>query len=162
MAETLESLAARIAALEDKAAIHELKHSYFRGCDRKQPDVVRNCFRPDAVIDAAYMGVHEGRESFVNLFEMVGCRDTILDMHHAQNPVIVLDGPDRAHGTWDLYFHQINLDTSSAAQVSGYYEDEYVREEGRWWIARSTFRVTSTLMTEVGAGGALRNTLLGR
>ena len=163
MAEAVEVLTRRIAALEDINAIQALKHRYLRACDRKQPDVVRNCFIEDgAYIDAAHMGVHEGRDSFVGLFEMVGCRDTILDMHHAQNPAIQITGENTAHGTWDLYFNQINLDTRSATQVAGFYEDDYVRQDDGWRIARSIFRVTSTLMTEVDEAGQSKVILLGR
>jgi hypothetical protein len=162
MADTIESLARRLRQVEDKLEILELKHRYWRACDRKQPDVVRDCFRPDAVIDAAFLGVHEGRDSFVGLFEMVGCQDTIIDMHHGQNPVIAFDGEDRAHAVWDLYFFQINLATRGTSQVAGYYEDDYVRIDGRWWIARSAFRVTSTLMSEVDEAGTGRVTLFGR
>ena len=39
---TLEALAARIAALEDIEAIRQLKARYLRGCDLKQPEVVRD------------------------------------------------------------------------------------------------------------------------
>ncbi|MCF4166200.1 nuclear transport factor 2 family protein [Zavarzinia compransoris] len=164
MVDTVESLAARLRKLEDINAIQELKNRYWRACDRKQPDVVRDCFRPDATIDAAFLGVHEGRDSFVGLFEMVGCRDSIIDMHHGQNPSIVLDenDPDKAHGTWDLFFYQINLDNRSASQAAGYYEDDYVRIDGRWWIQTSVFRVTSTQMTEVTEQDSFKVTMFGR
>jgi len=46
-------LESRIARLEDLRAIEMLKWRYLRACDRKQPDVVRACFVPDAVIDYA-------------------------------------------------------------------------------------------------------------
>lgn len=163
MAESVDVLVRRIAVLEDVNAIQALKHRYLRACDRKQPEVVRDCFiAQGAHIDAAHMGVHEGRDSFVDLFQMVGCRDTILDMHHAQNPAIEITGADTARGTWDLYFNQINLDTRSATQVAGFYEDDYVRQADGWRIARSVFRVTSTLMTEVDEAGQARVILLGR
>ncbi|MFA5121056.1 nuclear transport factor 2 family protein [Zavarzinia sp.] len=162
MTHTIESLAQRIQELEDLAAIHTLKHRYWRACDHKKPDDMRACFTPEAQIDAAFMGVHDGRDSFVNLFSMIACNDQILDMHHGQNPVIRLDGPDKARGTWDLYFNQINLMARSVAQVGGFYEDDYVKVDGQWLIAASTFRVTSTLMLAVDDEGGLKTTMFGR
>jgi len=159
----VEGLERRLQKLEDIEAIRQLKYRYLRACDRKQPDVVRDCFIPDgAFIDAANMGVHEGRDSFINIFTEIGCRDDVIDMHHGQNGVIDITGQNEAHASWDLFFHTIHLATRMAVQVAGYYEDDYVRRDGRWWISKSVFRVASTLMLEVKEDGEIRNLLLGR
>ena len=150
----MENLARRVQALEDIEAIRQLKHRYWRACDRQKPDDVRDCFLPEgAVVDYENVGRFEDRESFVDLYRRLGCRDAMIDIHHGQNPEIELTGPDTARGVWDVYYYGIDLDAHTATQLAGYYHDEYVRQDGRWWIAETRFFRSSFVMSEVSTEG---------
>ena len=83
---TLDEMAARLAALEDKEAIRTLKARYLRACDLKQPDAVRDCFAPGK-IRIAYQNFPEftDREAFVETYRAMGCQPGVYDMHHATN-----------------------------------------------------------------------------
>ena len=143
----------RLAALEDIRAIEVLKWQYLRACDRKQPDKVRACFADDAVIQYEGFPLFSDPDAFVATFREWGCRPNIIDMHHGQNPVVELTGADRAHGFFDLYFFQIDTDTKRHTQLAVSYEDEFVRKDGRWLIARTTARRISMLVTKLDKAG---------
>lgn len=142
----MTDLERRIAALEDLRAIETLKWRYLRACDRKQPDLVRDCFIPKAVIDYEGFPLFEDRDSFVEVYRSMGCQPHIVDMHHGQNPIVELTGADTARGYFDLYFFQIDTKNHRHTQMAVAYDDEFVRRDGRWWIARTVARRISMLV----------------
>jgi hypothetical protein len=143
----------RLAVLEDIRAIETLKWRYLRACDRKQPQVVRDCFVPEAVIDYEGFPRFENRESFVDVYERLGCQPHIVDMHHGQNPIVEMTGPDSARGYFDLYFFQIDTIERRHTQMAVSYEDEFVRRDGRWWIAGTVSRRLSIVVQNISAQG---------
>jgi hypothetical protein len=152
---TVDELEQRLRALEDINAIRELKARYLRACDRKQPDVMRDCFvEKGAVIEADGFPSFTDREGWVQVFtELAVNNPYIMDTHHGQNPQIVLTGPDAASAVWDLQFTQINLKERTIVNLAGEYRDRYLRSGGRWWISEQKFRQTSFLMRQVGDEG---------
>ncbi|MDR3415198.1 MAG: nuclear transport factor 2 family protein [Nevskia sp.] len=156
----LARLEQRLRALEDIHAIQELKARYFRSCDRKQPDQMRDCFLPEGVvIEADGFPPFKDREGWVQLFTQLAVNNpNVMDMHHGQNPQITLTGPDTARGLWDLHFSQINVKERTVVEMAGEYRDEYLRRDGRWWIKSSVFRQTSFQMRKVDEQG--RSTVL--
>ncbi|WP_088310274.1 nuclear transport factor 2 family protein [Novosphingobium sp. B 225] len=158
---TLESLAARIAALEDIEAIRQLKARYLRGCDLKQPEVVRDTLLPNAVI--AYEGFppFDNRDGFVAVFEAMGCQPGVHDLHHATNSEIALTGPDEATGKWSLNFRSIIMAQRSVIRMGVEYEDRYVRKNGRWWIAETRSTRTGCLIEQVDEAGKATVVVMG-
>jgi len=154
MTMTLDEMAARLAALEDKEAIRTLKARYLRACDLKQPDAVRDCFAPGK-IRIAYQNFPEftDREAFVETYRAMGCQPGVYDMHHATNWEIDLFGPDRAAGKWSLNFRTILAGPRQVIRLVVEYDDVYERRDGRWWIVETVSRVTSMLMEQVGEDG---------
>lgn len=138
---TIEALAARVAQLEDREAIRALKARYLRGCDLKQPDVVRDTLLPEGAV-IAYEGFppFADREPFVEIFAAMGCQSGVYDIHHATNADIAFTGTDEATGKWSLNFHSIVLAQRSVTHMGVEYEDRYVRRDGRWWIAETRSR----------------------
>lgn len=155
------SIEQRLAALEDIGAIERLKSRYLRACDRKQPDAVRACFTDDAVIDYEGFPLFTDVDAFVEVFREWGCVPNIIDMHHGQNPVIALDG-DRATGAFDLYFFQIDTASGRQTQLAVTYDDEFVRQDGRWLISRTVSRRMSMVVGTVGPDGIMRVEVAGR
>lgn len=156
MQPTIETLAARLSALEDREEIRQLKSRYLRACDLKQPDVVRDCFLPEGV-HIAYQGfpVFEKRDDFVAIYESMACQGGVYDIHHATNWDIELTGPDEARGLWSLNFRTILTGPRQVTRMGVEYEDVYRRADGRWWIAESVSRQTSILVEQIGDDGAI-------
>jgi len=156
MTVSLEQLAVRLAALEDKEAIRALKARYLRACDLKQPEIVRDCFAPGA-IRIAYQNFPEfnDRDAFVEVYRAMGCQPGVYDLHHATNWEIELDGADRATGKWSLNFRTILTGPRQVVRLVVEYEDVYRRQDGRWWIVDTVSRITSMLTEQVAADGSV-------
>jgi hypothetical protein len=158
----IAALEERLQALEDLRAIKALKFRYLRACDRKLPDEVRDCLDPEGAI-IAYEGFprFEDREPFVQIFQQMGCKPNIIDMHHGENPEIVLEGADRATGVWDLFFQSIDTEVGTVLQMNCEYTDIYRRKNGRWWISETATKRTSFLMQKLGSDGVLQVAIMG-
>lgn len=158
----IAALAARVQQLEDDRAIRDLKARYLRACDLKDPESVRDTLLPVGAV-IAYEGfpAFDNRDSFVDIYAAMGCQPTIYDIHHGANGIIRFDGPDRATGLWSLYFHNINLAQRSLTQMGVEYDDVYVRQDGRWWIAETRTRRTSCLIETVDDAGGTKVVTMG-
>ena len=159
---TIESLAARLRELEDREAIRELKARYLRGCDLKQPDVVRETLLPQGAV-IAYEGFppFDDREPFVEIFAQMGCQPGVHDIHHATNSEITFTGPDEATGRWSLNFHSIVLANRTSTHMSVEYTDRYVRRDGRWWIAETRTTRPFCRIDQIGEDGSISVVALG-
>lgn len=156
MSLSLEDLAARLAALEDKEAIRRLKSRYLRACDLKQVEDVRDCFLPTGVkIDYQNFPLFTDRDAFVAMYEQMACHGGVYDLHHATNWEIDLTGPDEARGLWSLNFRTILTGPRQVVRLAVEYQDVYRRVDGRWWIAESVSRVTSMLTEQIGEDGSV-------
>lgn len=146
-------LEARVRALEDLEAIRALKAHYFLSCDRKDPQAVAACFMPgEVLIDYGAIGVFHHRDELVELFTRMACHEHIVEMHHGVNPNITVVDGSHAHGTWGLFYHQINTRERTVTQLGAYYEDDYRKLDGAWKIANTRCVVTSTLVSELSEG----------
>ena len=141
---SIEDLGQRLQQLEDTAAIINLKYRYLNACDEKLPDQVTACFAPGNVdINFGHIGRFDSREDFVSVFVAMGCHAHIVDMHHAQNPIVEMLGQHRASAKIALHFYSLNTQEKTSTQIAGHYLDEYQRIEGEWLIVRSHFLVSS-------------------
>ena len=156
------TLEERLQRLEDDRAIRDLKARYLRACDTKDPDTVRDTLMPVGAV-IAYEGFppFNNREDFVAIYAQMGCAPGIYDMHHAANGIITFESATRAHGQWSLFFHNINLAGRTLTQMGVEYDDIYVKDAGRWWIAETRSRRTSCLIHSVDADGTATVNVMG-
>ncbi|MBN7796040.1 nuclear transport factor 2 family protein [Parahaliea mediterranea] len=149
----LNVLARRVEQLEAIDAIKALKYRYLNACDEKRPEQVLACFAPGPVaIDFGHIGQFDSREAFVEVFKELGCHEHIVDMHHAQNPLVELQGADRATAKICLRFLSLNTRDKTRIQLGGHYDDHYQRVDGEWLITASRFTVTAVEMQDFAAG----------
>lgn len=155
------TLEQRLERLEHDRAIRDLKMRYLRAADRKDCEAMRDCFTPDAHI--AFEGFPEfhSRDAFVEIYRELGCAPGIFDIHQGGTGIISLSGSDDATGWWPLYFHNINLASRTITQLGVEYEDRYVLQDGRWWIASSRSIRKSCLIQSVDDAGELRTVAMG-
>lgn len=146
----------RLQRLEDDRAIRDLKARYLRACDMKEPESVRDALLPEGAV-IAYDGFppFNNRDDFVAVYAQMGCAPGIFDIHHGANGIVDFESESRATGKWSLYFHNINLAERTLTQMGVEYDDVYVKEDGRWWIAETRSTRNSCLIHSVDeAGGA--------
>jgi ketosteroid isomerase-like protein len=123
----------RLARIEDRIAIAELRHEYCYRADDRDWDGFAALFTEDAHLDFGPVGTFDGRAS-VRRFaeEIVGSEHPFL-VHMLHNPVIDVDG-DTATGQWYVEVPCTFAD-GSAGWIQGRYDDTYRRVDGEWRFA---------------------------
>jgi hypothetical protein len=123
----------RLKILEDIEAIKRLKHEYCFALDRRDWSSVAELFAREGVVDYGPIGNAKGRKAIRKLFVERISRSFTFFAHMAHNPIIDVKG-DRATGKW--YFDiPSTVAPRRARWIAGWYEDEYIREDGDWRFA---------------------------
>lgn len=145
-------VATRLARLEARREIEELKHRYWVACDGKDPQAFRDCFVSEgADLDYGALGAFETVDQLVDIFDRIARgRDgdgnlTIFDMHHGVHPRVTVLSDTEAVGSWTLRFRQIHVPSGTERVLCGEYDDRYVVEDGAWKLQRHHFRVLWSL-----------------
>jgi hypothetical protein len=131
------SIEARLQRLEDIEEIKQLKARYCAGCDDDHnADIIASLFVEDGVWDTPGIARAEGRLAIHKLMTSIRKRGIIRNSaHQVMNPIIEVDG-DCATGRWRflmMYTGNVGDGTTQAIRVLGWYREEYVRMEGRWY-----------------------------
>lgn len=133
-------------ALEEIAAIQQLKFRYLRAVDLKLWDLLASTFAPDAV--SAYDG---GKNAFVGREAIVAwlrnaMDNTLVTMHQVHHPEIELTSATTARGTWYLEDRVINdgpalpeMPAHSILFGTAFYADEYSKRDGQWLIQKTGY-----------------------
>jgi hypothetical protein len=133
--EAMERLEKRVRVTEDIQQIHELQRRYINALICAEWDTCADCFAEHGRVDVYLHDPVEGNANIRQWFKEklsrthAGAEGDIL-----VHPVIDLDG-DRAKGRWLLYLMYAYPRTGQALfWVQGFYDMEYIREDGRWKI----------------------------
>ena len=121
--------------------IHQLKYRYARLIDTKRWDELGELFAPDAT--ASYGGGAtelEGRPAILAFLTGAMADESMLTSHKMHHPEITLTGPDAAEGTWALDDVVILGDLGLTVRGASFYEDRYVRLDGRWVFAHTGYK----------------------
>lgn len=128
--------------LVELRAIEELKYRYLRSVDLRLWDELAEVLAPEAT--ASYGGgAHRatGREAIVGFLAEVMGSQQILTSHKCHHPEIILS-QDRctASGIWALDDVVINQERGVTIRGAAFYEDEYAKVDGRWYITRTGYK----------------------
>ena len=124
-----------VGILADIEAIKKLKARYWRCMDKKLWTEMVACFTKDAHLAECEEEIDvEGGEGIVQYLEQNLGHASVITIHQGYNAEIELTGDTTAKGIWA--FHSYSLDTQKkrGARGWGYYEDEYLKENGEWRI----------------------------
>ncbi|HEY8288803.1 MAG TPA: nuclear transport factor 2 family protein [Acetobacteraceae bacterium] len=158
--------------LPDRIEIQDCLHRYVRGVDRRNWDLVRSAYHPDAFDDHGnYKG---GIDGFIE--SLIARHATIeQSMHVLSNVMIAFDGPDSALAESCFITHQrigpaagdarlaylrggqIRPDQAVETEVIGRYVDRMARRDGAWRIARRTVVYEVFRGQPAPTGGGLRD-----
>jgi len=125
-----------IMVLVDVEEIKKLKAKYCYLVDEalsdssKWDNLLEN-FTDFAKIDFGPFGVRDGKEAIGKFFKKNIAGSLSFSVHMVFDPIIEVKGRE-ATGKW--YFHVPATDkrTNRAIWTTGSYDEEYVKEEGRW------------------------------
>jgi len=121
--------------------IRQLKYKYARCLDLKLWDELATTLTDDIVVD--YSGGkyhHEGRDAVVAWIKKGMGAETFLSSHKMHHPEIDLTGPDSAKGVWALDDVVVDTQWNITIRGASFYDDEYVKRDGKWLIKRTSYR----------------------
>jgi hypothetical protein len=128
-----------LQALLDKQAITEVLVGYCRAIDRRDADLMRRVYWPDAIDDhAVFQGNVE--EFIAYAFPFM---EGVVSQHAISNVWIDLTGPDEAFSEcYFSAFHDLPAKDGRLERiVGGRYLDRHERRNGAWRIAARTLSV---------------------
>ena len=129
----------------DLAEIQNLLNQYCHAVDRGSVDDILAVFHRDAVLRPRYLGedVHNGidaiRAWYTDYDRKV--RSTVNPMRHKITaPYVQVDG-DRATSVSYLDADFVSNANGEMGVATGRYEDQLVKDQGRWWISERVILV---------------------
>jgi len=132
----VRQLSERLQVAEDVREIQELQYRYVNALMATDWDTCAECFAEDALVDVYLHDPVRGKENIRRWF-----KEELSKTHAGKegdvciHPIITVEG-DRAKGDFMLYMMYFYPRTGqSLFWVRGQYQNEYIRENGRWEIA---------------------------
>jgi 3-phenylpropionate/cinnamic acid dioxygenase small subunit len=126
-----------MSEFQDRQDISDLLIRYATGIDRRDWDLFRTVFTPDCHLDYGEIGVWDGVEAVTEFMDVAHAAAGYL-MHRISNIVIDVQG-DRAVTRCYVDAWIMAADNNSGVNARGFYDDEIVRTDAGWRIARRTF-----------------------
>ena len=132
---------------EDRQDIADLLVRYATGIDRRDWALFRTVFTSDCELDYGEIGAWKGVDAVTEFMEQVHALAGHT-MHRLSNQAITVDGDKAAART---YIDGLIMfgDNESGVNAIGFYDDEIVRTEDGWRIARR--RYTQVRLSTVGS-----------
>ena len=123
-----------MADFDDWLAIAQVKAAYCRLLDTKDWEGWSQLFTDDVEVDVRGSGgtLEKGRDAFVA--SVRASIETTKTCHQVHSPEIVIDG-DSAKAIWAMQDRLI-WDDGRTMTGYGHYHEHYVKQDGRWRIAR--------------------------
>jgi uncharacterized protein (TIGR02246 family) len=132
---------------EDRQDICELLVRYATGIDRRDWPLFRTVFTDDCELDYGEIGAWNGVDAVTDFMQQVHALAGHT-MHRLSNQAIAVDGDKAAART---YIDGLIMagDNKSGVNAIGFYDDEIVRTDDGWRIARR--RYTQVRLSTVGS-----------
>ena len=131
----VRALETKVQELQDRAEIQELRFRYHLAVNEKKPEMIQELFADNGEIDFAHLGKAEGKAA-VNAFYQQALSDLVpFVKQFIHNHIITLDGDT---GTGLSYLEAKPIFNGESFLVAARFDDEYVRENGRWKFRKMT------------------------
>jgi len=131
--------------------LRQLTYLYARGMDRNEPDIIREIFTDDAVIESP-VAVQTGLEEILGVPAMLDKMFTST-MHTVQNQTVSIDGDAATGETYGVAYQLMKPKDGKHKRLDWglRYQDKFRRENGKWKFARRTLIIewTQTVPVEM-------------
>jgi hypothetical protein len=137
-----EVLEARLSKVEAIQEITNLQARYAYIIDTKQEKKVPDLFAANFIAEYDYMGTYKTKAELAAFLAASNAASPMFK-HQMQTPLIEVDG-DNAKGTWYLFcpFTVTYPEGPVAGWAQGKYENDYVKEGGKWKFKHLRFKFT--------------------
>jgi hypothetical protein len=126
----IAALEAEVRRLRDRAEIADLRLAYHAAVNEKRPEAIGPLFARAGSLDFGALGRAAGRAAIDAFFTATLSDPASFVKQFIHNHAIEIDGPD--HATGASYLEARPVYHGESYMVAARYEDEYVREDGRW------------------------------
>jgi hypothetical protein len=130
----------RLELIETRNALLDLISAYAQGFDDHRPELLRDAFADDAVLELGLFGRYEGIDAILGAAEQfwIGAPN----MHHwMANPLLEID-LDAGTASARTALNCLSTFTDSGtSHIGGRYDDAFARVDGRWVISERTLIV---------------------
>ena len=124
----------QVQELEDQGAIQTLRMCFYGCVNEKRPDQIGELFSTDAELHYSHLGTEIGREKVTRFFQKGLSELVPLVKQYLHNHSVTVNG-NTATGLSYLEATPIHKDESY--QVAARFDDEYVKENGRWYFKKA-------------------------
>jgi len=122
---------------EDRQDIADVLLRYATGIDRRDWTLFRTVFTDDCELDYGEVGSWQGVDAVTELMQQAHALAGHT-MHRLTNQVIAVDG-DSAQARTYVDALIMLTDNASGVNAAGFYDDDIIRTEEGWRIARRRF-----------------------
>ena len=124
--------------VEDRLAIRELVESYNDAVMRFDGDAWAENWRDDAIWSLPGMGEVQGKDKFFPMWKGAMSAFSFVGFFASAGPITVTG--TTAKGVW--YQQEfLHMKDGGKQTVTGRYEDDYVKVDGRWYFAKRVYTV---------------------
>ena len=131
---------------EDRQDISDVLVRYATGIDRRDWTLFRTTFTDDCELDYGEIGSWKGADAVTEFMQQAHAMAGHT-MHRLTNQVITINGDEAQSRTYIDALIMVG-DTGSGVNAAGFYDDDFVRTERGWRIARRRF--TQVRVAQVG------------
>jgi 3-phenylpropionate/cinnamic acid dioxygenase small subunit len=131
---------------EDRQDISDVLVRYATGIDRRDWTLFRTIFTDDCELDYGEIGSWKGADAVTEFMQQAHAMAGHT-MHRLTNQVITINGDEAQSRTYIDALIMVG-DTGSGVNAAGFYDDDFVRTERGWRIARRRF--TQVRVAQVG------------
>ena len=85
-------------------------------------------------------------------------KPSFLSSHRVHHPEIEITSPSTARGTWALEDFVLDPERRVIIQGAAFYQDEYVKQDGRWRIRSTGYQRTFEFVESLADRPSLRVT----
>ena len=137
------ALERRVATLEDRIEIMEVRHRYCYAVDTRDWDTFVSLFTNDASLDYGGIGTFEGVDGIREFTTEMVEKNLAATAHAVHNPILSIDG-DIATGQWYVT-SPITFADGTGGFRWGRYDEGYRRVDGSWYIDDLRLRILYSL-----------------
>lgn len=139
----VSELKIKLQRAEDYIAISKLQRIYGYYVDKSQADQIADLFSENATLEIAGRGVFVGLKRIREFMHFLPqLKEGLLFNHMILQPVIHIAPDGKSAKARCRAFVQVGMLNKSATWGEGVYENEYVKEDGKWKISKLHFYPT--------------------